>query len=110
MSDQHQVNSIIAAAISDARKDHPDGRIDPEEAKQVARASLRSPIRFPQISSPALMAVPVTLPPGRAMFETSPIATGSDEIVTIGIVVVAALNARPRISARRAHPLTDTQR
>jgi hypothetical protein len=37
MSDQHQVNSIIAAAISDARKDHPDGRIDPEEAKQVAK-------------------------------------------------------------------------
>jgi hypothetical protein len=37
MTDQHQVNSIIATAISDARKDHPDGRIDPEEAKQIAK-------------------------------------------------------------------------
>jgi hypothetical protein len=35
------------------------------------RASLRNPIRFPQISIPASVAVPVTLPPGRAMFDTS---------------------------------------
>jgi hypothetical protein len=33
----HQVNSIIATAICDARKDHPDHRIDPEEAKQIAK-------------------------------------------------------------------------
>lgn len=37
MSDQHQVNTIIATAIADARKDHPDGRIDAEEAKQIAK-------------------------------------------------------------------------
>jgi hypothetical protein len=37
MVDQHQVNSIIAAAICDARKDHPDGRMDTEEAKQIAK-------------------------------------------------------------------------
>lgn len=37
MSDEHQVNTIIATAIADARKDHPDGRIDPEEAKQIAK-------------------------------------------------------------------------
>jgi hypothetical protein len=37
MSDQHQVNSIIANAILDARKDHPEGGMDPEEAKQVAK-------------------------------------------------------------------------
>jgi len=41
MSDQHQVNSIIATAIYDACKDHPEGGIDPEEAKQVANVSLR---------------------------------------------------------------------
>jgi hypothetical protein len=37
MSDEHQVNTIIATVISDVRKDHPDGRIDPEEAKQFAK-------------------------------------------------------------------------
>jgi hypothetical protein len=36
MIDQHQVNSIIATAICDARK-NPDGRMDPEEAKQIAK-------------------------------------------------------------------------
>jgi hypothetical protein len=37
MSDPHQANSIIATAIYDARKNHPEGGIDPEEAKQVAK-------------------------------------------------------------------------
>jgi hypothetical protein len=37
MVDQHQVYSIIATAICDARKNHPDGRMDPEEAKQIAK-------------------------------------------------------------------------
>jgi hypothetical protein len=37
MADQHQLNSIIATALCDARKDHPDHRIDPEEAKQIAK-------------------------------------------------------------------------
>jgi hypothetical protein len=54
MSDQHQVNSIIAAAISDARKDHPDGRIDPEEAKQVAKCIIEA------LFSAGLQIVPVS--------------------------------------------------
>jgi hypothetical protein len=37
MVDQHQVNSIIATAICDARKSRPDGRMGPEEAKQIAK-------------------------------------------------------------------------
>lgn len=37
MADQHQVNSIIATAIFDCRKDDPDRKIDPEEAKQMAK-------------------------------------------------------------------------
>jgi hypothetical protein len=35
--DQHQVNSIIAAAICDCCKGHPEGGIDPEEAKQIPK-------------------------------------------------------------------------
>ncbi len=54
MSDQHQVNSIIAAAISDARKDRPDGRIDPEEAKQVAKCIIEA------LSSAGLHIVPMS--------------------------------------------------
>jgi hypothetical protein len=37
LADPHQVNSIIATAICDCRKDHPDQRLDPEEAKQIAK-------------------------------------------------------------------------
>jgi hypothetical protein len=37
LADPHQVNSIIATAICDCRKDHPDNRIDPAEAKQIAK-------------------------------------------------------------------------
>ena len=37
MVDLHQVNSIIAAAICDARKDHSGGRMEAEEAKQIAK-------------------------------------------------------------------------
>jgi hypothetical protein len=37
MVDLHQVNSIIATAICDARKNHPEGRMDPEEAKQISK-------------------------------------------------------------------------
>ena len=40
MADQQQVNTIIATAICDCRKDHPDGRSDPEEAKQMAKCIL----------------------------------------------------------------------
>jgi hypothetical protein len=37
LADPHQVNSIIATAICDCRKDRPDDQIDPEEAKQIAK-------------------------------------------------------------------------
>jgi hypothetical protein len=37
LKDPHQVHSIIAAAICDCRKDHPEHAIDPEETKQIAR-------------------------------------------------------------------------
>jgi hypothetical protein len=42
MADQHQVNSIIATAIWDARKDHPDHRMNPEEAKQLAKCIIEA--------------------------------------------------------------------
>ena len=53
MSDEHQVNTIIATVISDARKDHPDGRIDPEEAKQIAKCITEA------LSSAGLQIVPL---------------------------------------------------
>jgi hypothetical protein len=37
LADPHQVNTIIAAAICNCRKDHPDGGMDPEDAKQIAK-------------------------------------------------------------------------
>ena len=37
MTDQHQVNAIIATAIGDCCKDHPDAGISPQEAKQIAK-------------------------------------------------------------------------
>ena len=40
MVDAHQVNTIIASAICDCRKDHPEGRIDTEEAKTIAKCIL----------------------------------------------------------------------
>jgi hypothetical protein len=37
LADPHQVNSIIATALCDCRKDDPNNRIDPGEAKQIAK-------------------------------------------------------------------------
>jgi len=37
MADQHQVNAIMATAICDCLKDNADRRIDPEQAKQIAK-------------------------------------------------------------------------
>jgi hypothetical protein len=37
MTDEHQTSSIIATAICDCRKGHPDGGMNPEEAKQMAK-------------------------------------------------------------------------
>ena len=37
MTDPYQVNSIIAAAICEARGDHPDKRLDPEEVLRIAK-------------------------------------------------------------------------
>jgi len=42
LTDQHQVNSIIATAICDALKDHQEKRMDPEEAKQIAKCILEA--------------------------------------------------------------------
>jgi hypothetical protein len=42
MVDEHQVNSIIATAICDCRKDHPAQRMDPEEAKQMAKCIIEA--------------------------------------------------------------------
>ena len=54
MSDPHQVNSIIATAIYDARKDHPNGAMDPEEAKHVAKCIVEA------LSGAGLRIVPVS--------------------------------------------------
>ena len=40
MADEHQTNAIIATAILDSVKDHPDNAIDPEEAKLIAKRIL----------------------------------------------------------------------
>ena len=37
MADQHQVNAVIATAITECRKDHPEGPIYPAEAKLMAK-------------------------------------------------------------------------
>jgi hypothetical protein len=37
MADPHQTISIIATALCDVRKDHPDHAMNPEEAKQIAK-------------------------------------------------------------------------
>jgi hypothetical protein len=37
LPDPHQVYSIISADICDRREGHPEGGIDPEEAKQIAK-------------------------------------------------------------------------
>jgi hypothetical protein len=37
MADQHQVNAIMASTICDCLKDNADRRIDPEEAKHIAK-------------------------------------------------------------------------
>jgi hypothetical protein len=40
MADEHQTNAIIATAILDSVRDHPDHAIDPEEAKLMAKRIL----------------------------------------------------------------------
>ena len=37
MTDQHQVYAIMATAICDCHKDNLDRRIDPEEARLIAK-------------------------------------------------------------------------
>jgi len=54
MADQHQVNSIIATAICDARNDRPAQRMDPEEAKQIAKCIIEA------LTEAGLQIVPVT--------------------------------------------------
>jgi hypothetical protein len=40
VADEHQTNAIIATAILDSVKDHPNYKIDPEEAKIMAKRIL----------------------------------------------------------------------
>jgi len=54
MSDEHKLNSIIATAVLDARKDHPEGKIGPEEAKHVAKCIIEA------LSGAGLRIVPTT--------------------------------------------------
>jgi hypothetical protein len=41
LADPHQVNSLIASAIYDCRKDHSESKIDPEEAKTMAKCIIQ---------------------------------------------------------------------
>jgi len=40
MTDEHQANAIIATAMLDSFRDHPDHKLDPEEAKIIAKRIL----------------------------------------------------------------------
>jgi hypothetical protein len=42
MTDPHQVNLVIANAICDAHKDHQENRMNPEEAKQIAKCIIEA--------------------------------------------------------------------
>ena len=37
MTDEHQTNAIIATALLDSFRDHPEQSLDPEEAKLIAK-------------------------------------------------------------------------
>ena len=37
MTDEHQTNAIIATALLDSFRDHPEHRLDPEKAKLIAK-------------------------------------------------------------------------
>jgi hypothetical protein len=54
MSDQHQVLSIIATAIYDAREDLAEGGVAPEEAKQIAKCIVEA------LSDAGLRIVPIS--------------------------------------------------
>jgi hypothetical protein len=40
MADEHQANVVIATAILDSFRDYPDYKLDPEEAKIIAKRIL----------------------------------------------------------------------
>jgi hypothetical protein len=40
MADEHLANTIIATAILDSMKDHPNQNLEPEEAKVMAKCIL----------------------------------------------------------------------
>ncbi|XIA63276.1 hypothetical protein ACFIOY_36925 [Bradyrhizobium sp. TZ2] len=40
MADEHQTSAIIATAVFDSFRDHPDHKLDPEEAKIIAKRIL----------------------------------------------------------------------
>jgi len=37
MTDEHQVHAIVATAIGDCQKEHPDRQVEAEEAKHMAK-------------------------------------------------------------------------
>jgi hypothetical protein len=37
MTDEHQTNAIIATALLDSFRDHPEHTLDPKEAKLIAK-------------------------------------------------------------------------
>jgi hypothetical protein len=41
LADPHQINSLIATAIYECRKDHPVSMIDPDEAKTIAKCIIQ---------------------------------------------------------------------
>ena len=45
MTDEHQANAIIATAMLDSFRDHPDHKLDPEEAKIIAKRILAALVK-----------------------------------------------------------------
>jgi|tagenome__1003787_1003787.scaffolds.fasta_scaffold20947764_4 predicted ATPase len=60
MTDPHQVNLIITNAICDAHKDHQENRMNPEEAKQIAKCIIEA------LSDAGFEIVPAGKPNGQA--------------------------------------------
>jgi hypothetical protein len=42
MADEHQANTIMAAALLDSIRDHPNYNLEPEEAKVIAKCILNA--------------------------------------------------------------------
>ena len=42
MTDEHQTNAVVATVLIESFKDHPDHKLDPEEAKLIAKRILEA--------------------------------------------------------------------